>query len=76
MFYSNLFNKVYFSFIFSAKRFIPTLQIEDLGGAALVCGGDVSKEEDAEAIMKAVSKNGPKKLFSISDRHNFLSYSY
>lgn len=28
-------------------------QIEDLGGAAIVCGGDVSKEEDVDAIMKA-----------------------
>ncbi|KAI5078480.1 hypothetical protein GOP47_0006151 [Adiantum capillus-veneris] len=28
-------------------------QIEELGGAAIVCGGDVSKEEDVDAIMKA-----------------------
>ncbi|MCO5610361.1 hypothetical protein L7F22_064597 [Adiantum nelumboides] len=28
-------------------------QIEDSGGAAIVCGGDVSKEEDVDAIMKA-----------------------
>ncbi|KAJ7547143.1 hypothetical protein O6H91_08G071700 [Diphasiastrum complanatum] len=29
-------------------------QIEDLGGSALVYGGDVSKEEDVDAIFKAV----------------------
>ncbi|MCO5587970.1 hypothetical protein L7F22_041923 [Adiantum nelumboides] len=28
-------------------------QIEESGGAAIVCGGDVSKEEDVDAIMKA-----------------------
>lgn len=28
-------------------------QIEESGGAAVVCGGDVSKEEDVDAIMKA-----------------------
>jgi 3-oxoacyl-[acyl-carrier protein] reductase len=28
-------------------------QIEDLGGSALVCGGDMSKEADVEALFKA-----------------------
>jgi hypothetical protein len=29
-------------------------QIEDLGGSALVCGGDMSKEADVDALFKAV----------------------
>ncbi len=30
------------------------MQIEDLGGSALVCGGDMSKEADVDALFKAV----------------------
>jgi 3-oxoacyl-[acyl-carrier protein] reductase len=29
------------------------VQIEDLGGSALVCGGDMSKETDVDALFKA-----------------------
>lgn len=32
-------------------------QIEDLGGAAVVCEGDVAKEEDVDAVMKAAVDN-------------------
>lgn len=32
------------------------LQIEAFGGQALTFGGDVSKEEDVEAMLKTVSK--------------------
>lgn len=31
------------------------LQIEELGGSAIVVGGDMSKEADVEAVFKAVS---------------------
>lgn len=31
------------------------VQIEELGGSALVCGGDMSKEADVDALFKAVS---------------------
>ncbi len=33
---------------------LVVMQIEDLGGSALVCGGDMSKEADVEALFKAV----------------------
>lgn len=32
------------------------MQIESFGGQALTFGGDVSKEEDVEAMLKTVSK--------------------
>jgi hypothetical protein len=31
------------------------MQIEEMGGSALVCAGDMSKEADVEALFKAVS---------------------
>lgn len=33
------------------------MQIEEMGGSALVFGGDMSKEEDVDALFKAVSLN-------------------
>lgn len=35
--------------------FVVVLQIEELGGSAIVCAGDMSKEDDVEALFKAVS---------------------
>jgi hypothetical protein len=32
---------------------LVVMQIEDLGGSALVCGGDMSKEADVEALFRA-----------------------
>ncbi|KAH7415693.1 hypothetical protein KP509_14G057000 [Ceratopteris richardii] len=39
----------------SAEAEVVAQQIEELGGAAIVCGGDVSKEEDVNALIKAAS---------------------
>lgn len=35
------------------------MQIEEMGGSALVCAGDMSKEADVEALFKAVSFTFP-----------------
>ena len=52
----HLIGTLYYTIDFTGDSLFGYLQIEAIGGQALTFGGDVSKEEDVEAMIKTVSK--------------------